>query len=137
MKFCFRCSCMKMNLKIALGLLIFAVCKCFVHAETCKCTSSNFSASLAPGMAADTICTNSVNGTPTQCSFYYKACTGTCNRQSDFSYASSFYSWVQAQQQKMENFDCENKTQTCPLSTTSKCKYAASECPVKAINGVL
>ncbi len=118
-----------MNFIVSLSLLILAVSTRFVYSETCKCNSFNISSSFL-AVTSNGTCSNKKNNTAEVCSFHFKTCTGTCNRRSNFDSASKFYSWVKDQQQRLENFDCANKTETCRLALTSKCTESASKCPV-------
>ncbi len=125
--FTFASSMRKRNLGIVLNILVLTELfqsSTSSSSENCRCTSSNFTASS--GVRSNATCSNSASNDVTRCTFVYKSCTGTCNRQSHFSSASTFYSWVQSKQRSLENFDCTNKTQICPQYGKDKC----SNCPV-------
>ena len=106
-------------------LLIF-VSRC--HGEDCKCSSSNFTSQTY--QPTTTTCSN--GGNTTSCTFYFKACTGTCNRRKGFQTSQKFISWVGSQQKRIETFNCTNKTQACPLSGTKQCSVSVSKCPVRS-----
>jgi hypothetical protein len=122
-------GCMKeQQLPFALGLLAMVVCPTNVLAELCQCASSNFVVSFvsAPTNQENATCSKNLTDSATRCTFHYKSCTGSCNRKSNFENRATFNEWVRNQQQTLENFDCTNKTESCPLYPTAQC----TKCPV-------